>query len=221
MQARAPAHLENASPAAENHLTLSFCSRKIRRLNIPGEDIMGTSHRVFAALSLFVVCGTVLTIAQGQQSGVTVTPTDIPAKGVICEVTVAAQVPYVWDALTKTASLQAWDGASATVDLRTGGDWVIRYPDGGSGGGTVSTIVPEEKVEMSGLSPEQFPTARKTRTHIVIELKPTPDENSTIVRLTQVGFRTGDEWDKAYDYATKQNAELLKSLQQHFAAAAK
>jgi uncharacterized protein YndB with AHSA1/START domain len=206
----------------ENHLTRFPSRRKIRPLNIPGENTMRCLPRFFVALALFAASGPILAIAQtGQQNGVTVTPTNVPAKGVICEVTVAAQVPYVWDALTKTQSLQSWDGANATVDLRTGGDWLIRYPDGASGGGTVSTIVPEEKVEMSGLSPEQFPNVRKTRTHIVIELKPTPDENSTIVRMTQVGFRTGDEWDKAYDYAVKGNADLMKSLQQHFAAAAK
>jgi hypothetical protein len=36
------------------------------------------------------------------------------------------------------------------------------------------------------------------------------------VRLAQTGWKTGDEWDKAYDYLAEGNAEILNNLRQRF-----
>jgi hypothetical protein len=36
------------------------------------------------------------------------------------------------------------------------------------------------------------------------------------VRLTQTGWKTGEEWDKAYDYLAQGNAQLMEILQRRF-----
>jgi hypothetical protein len=36
------------------------------------------------------------------------------------------------------------------------------------------------------------------------------------VRLAQTGWKTGNEWDKAYDYLAEGNAEILNNLRQRF-----
>jgi uncharacterized protein YndB with AHSA1/START domain len=46
------------------------------------------------------------------------------------EVTVAASVKAVWDALTDPGELAAWFGAEAEVDVRVGGAVRFRWPDG-------------------------------------------------------------------------------------------
>jgi hypothetical protein len=39
---------------------------------------------------------------------------------------------------------------------------------------------------------------------------------STLVRLTQTGWKTGEEWDKAFDYLAQGNAQLLTTLRRRF-----
>jgi hypothetical protein len=41
-------------------------------------------------------------------------------------------------------------------------------------------------------------------------------KGSTVVRLTQTGWKEGDEWDKAYDYLAGGNAQLLETLKRRF-----
>jgi len=150
------------------------------------------------------------------QSHVTVTRTAAPEKRLDFEVTVPATVEQVWEALSTSKGLSTWLFPNAVVDLRPGGDWIVKFPGGSTGGGTIIAFVPQQKLEIAALAPDQFPTVRRERTHATFELRAAPDGKSTVVHLAQTGWKSGEEWDKAYDYLAGGNAELLESLRQRF-----
>jgi uncharacterized protein YndB with AHSA1/START domain len=101
------------------------------------------------------------------------------------------------------------------VDLRAGGEWTVHYPGGKTGGGTIVGFVPLRSVEMRAMAPEQFPTVRSERTKALFEFETAGAE--TRVTLTQSGWKQGKEWDDAYDYLAKGNAQLLGQLWYRFA----
>jgi uncharacterized protein YndB with AHSA1/START domain len=156
-------------------------------------------------------------VAQTKQEGaVTLTRSSSPEKRLDFEVNVPAPPAAVWEALSTSKGLSTWLWRDAVVDLRVGGDWLVNFPGGSTGGGTITAFVPGKSIEIAALAPEQFPTVRRERTHAVFEIKGTEDGKSTIVHLTQTGWKSGEEWDKAYDYLSEGNAELLSNLRQRF-----
>ena len=54
--------------------------------------------------------------------------------------------------------------------------------------------------------------AERTRARFQFE----SNEDFTVVRLTQTGWRKGAEWDHAYQYLTVGNAQLLATLCRRF-----
>lgn len=148
------------------------------------------------------------------QSPVQVTKTPIPHKALILEVTVPATRTAVWEAFTTSDGLSTWLTPGAVVDLKKGGEWTAHFPGGKTGGGTILSVVPESEVVMAALAPEQFPTVRAERTTARFEFESKGD--STVVRLTQTGWKSGDEWDKAFDYLTRGNTQLLETLRRRF-----
>jgi uncharacterized protein YndB with AHSA1/START domain len=120
----------------------------------------------------------------------------------------------VWKAFATSEGLSTWLTPDAVVDLRPGGEWTAHFPGGSTGGGTILSFVPEKELVLSALAPDRFPTvrARRTRAQFRFEAK----GNSTIVQLTQTGWKTGDEWDNAYEYLAVGNAQLLATLHHRF-----
>jgi uncharacterized protein YndB with AHSA1/START domain len=136
-----------------------------------------------------------------------------PQKLVI-EVEVPAPVDQVWRAFATSEGLSTWLTPKATVDLRAGGEWTARFPGGSTGGGTIISFVPEKEIIISALAPDKFPHVRAERTRALFQFEPRGD--STIVRLTQTGWKTGDEWVRAYGYLLAGNAELMATLHKRF-----
>ena len=136
------------------------------------------------------------------------------------EVTVPATRAEVWKAFSTSEGLSTWLAPNAVVDLRPGGDWIVRFPGhsagvpGSSAGGTIVSFVPLKEIVLSALAPEKFPTVRAQRTTAKFELE--DHGKGTLVRLTQTGWKDGDEWDRAYEYLTAGNAELLATLHKRF-----
>ena len=148
-------------------------------------------------------------------SPVTVARLDKPEKALRFEAIVSAPVDEVWKAFTTSEGLQTWIWRDAKVDLREGGDWLVLYPGGKTGGGTILSFEPKSKLVLSAMAPERFPHVRAERTRAVFEFAPAgPGE--TRVTLTQTGWKQGKEWDDAYEYLSKGNAQLLAQLQQRF-----
>jgi uncharacterized protein YndB with AHSA1/START domain len=120
----------------------------------------------------------------------------------------------VWKAFATSEGLSTWLTPGATVDLRAGGEWTARFPGGSTGGGTIVGLVPQRELVLSALAPDRFPTVRATRTQVRLEFEALGDQ--TQVRLTQTGWKSGIEWDNAYEYLIVGNAQLLAALNRRF-----
>ncbi|HVN93473.1 MAG TPA: SRPBCC domain-containing protein [Terracidiphilus sp.] len=147
-----------------------------------------------------------------------VTSADNPAPGrkLVIELEVPAPTGDVWKAFTTSEGLATWLAPQAHVDLRPGVDWIVSFPGAKStGGGTIVSFVPENQLVLSALAPDQFPHVRAERTRAVFDFE--PRGRATLVRLTQTGWKTGDEWDRAYEYLIAGNAQLMSALHRRFA----
>jgi uncharacterized protein YndB with AHSA1/START domain len=137
-----------------------------------------------------------------------------PPRQLVIEIEVPGPVSEVWKVFSTSEGLSTWLFPNATVDLRPGGDWLVHFPGGSTGGGTIVSFVPEKEIVIAALAPDKFPNVRATRTHAVFQFE--PRGNSTVVRLTQTGWKSGDEWTRAYEYLAAGNAQLLASLHKRF-----
>lgn len=135
-------------------------------------------------------------------------------KRLVIEIEIPAPLPDVWGAFSTSEGLSTWLFPNATVDLRPGGDWLVHFPGGSTGGGTIVSFIPQKEMVLAALAPDQFPHVRAERTHAVFEFE--AHGKSTVVRLTQTGWKTGAEWDRAYAYLAAGNAQLLSSLYKRF-----
>jgi uncharacterized protein YndB with AHSA1/START domain len=135
-------------------------------------------------------------------------------KVLVLEVTVPAPLNAVWEAFTTSEGLSTWLTPGAVVELKEGGEWTAHFPGGSTGGGTILSFVPEKELVLSAMAPDKFPTVRVTRTKARFQFEAAG--NSTIVRLTQTGWKDGEEWVKAYEYLTVGNAQLLATLHHRF-----
>jgi uncharacterized protein YndB with AHSA1/START domain len=157
----------------------------------------------------------VLTLAAQAAAPVTVEQLTAPEKALRFEVTVPAPLDEVWDAFTTRDGLQAWLWKDCRVDLRPGGDWIVQYTPTATGGGTIVSFEPRREIVIRALAPEQFPTVRKVRTNATFRFE-AAGLKATRVTLLQTGWQAGEEWDAAYAYLAKGNAQLLTQLQRRF-----
>jgi uncharacterized protein YndB with AHSA1/START domain len=141
-------------------------------------------------------------------------PSTSQEKALVIEVSIPAPRAEVWKAFATSEGLSTWLTPGAVVDLRPGGEWTAHYPGGHTGGGTIVSFVPEQEMVLSAMAPEQFPTVRATRTRARFQFEEAGI--ATIVRLTQTGWQSGPEWERAYEYLTSGNAELLATLHRRF-----
>ena len=161
---------------------------------------------------VLVVCMSV-TVAFPQSAEKPV-KTGVDDKVLMLEVTVPAPFGAVWQAFTTSEGLSTWLTPGAVVDLREGGEWTAHFPGGSTGGGTILSFVAEKELVLSALAPDRFPTVRATRTKVRFQFE--AKGGSTLVRLTQTGWKDGEEWAKAYEYLTVGNAQLLATLHHRF-----
>jgi uncharacterized protein YndB with AHSA1/START domain len=137
-----------------------------------------------------------------------------PEKVLTIEVSIPAPRAAVWRAFATSEGLSTWLTPGAVVDLRQGGEWTAHFPGGKTGGGTILSFVPEEEIVIAAMAPEQFPTVRSERTRARFRFESRGD--FTVVQLTQTGWKSGVEWDRAYEYLTTGNAQLLATLYRRF-----
>jgi uncharacterized protein YndB with AHSA1/START domain len=131
------------------------------------------------------------------------------------ELTIPASVHDVWEAFTTKQGLSSWLAPDVSVELKPGGDWLVKFP-GSTGGGTIVSFVPEKEIMISALAPDRFPHVRAARTHAVFKF--TSTGNGTLVSLTQTGWQSGAEWDAAYEYLAAGDAQMLALLHHRFVA---
>ena len=167
-------------------------------------------------VGLFAIIGLSQETQTIKQGAITVTKTYQPVKRLDFEVEVNASPKEIWSALTTSEGLKTWLAPEVKVELKKGGDWVVVFNGASAGGGTITDFIPGKSLTIAAMAPESFPTVRRERTTAVFEVKPTSNPKTSIVRLTQTGWKTGEEWDKAFNYLAKGNAELLDQLRQRY-----
>jgi uncharacterized protein YndB with AHSA1/START domain len=165
---------------------------------------------------LLLVVVTAVGAAFAQSSSVAVSRETKPVKALIFQVVVPAPRADVWRAFTTSEGLSTWLTPGAVVDLRNGGEWTAHFPGGKTGGGTIVSFIPQQEVVMSAMAPEKFPTVRAERTTAKFQFEEKGD--MTLVRLVQTGWKSGKEWDDAYEYLAAGNAQLLETLRRRFVA---
>jgi len=150
-----------------------------------------------------------------KESHVAVAKLKEPEKALRFDVVVPAKPADVWQAFTTSAGLDTWLWQDCTVDLREGGGWIVHFPGGKTGGGTIISFRDGQQVVIHAMAPERFPEVRTVGTTAVFDFA--PEGEGTRVTLTQTGWRPGKEWDDAYDYLASGNAQLLEQLYERFA----
>ena len=172
--------------------------------------------RTVLTVWLMMACAAAPYLARGaEKAGVDKAAHGAAAEqALVIEVMVPAPVGEVWKAFTTSDGLMTWLTPNAVVNLREGGEWTAKFPGGSTGGGTILSFVPEKELVISALAPDKFPTVRATRTRARFQFE--AKGSSTVVRLTQTGWKEGDEWVKAYEYLTVGNAQLLATLHHRF-----
>ena len=160
-------------------------------------------------LAVLVLAGAELASAQSATSSQRMEPQKL-----VIEFEVPAPVGEVWRAFSTSDGLKTWLGPDAVVDLRAGGEWTVRFPGGSTGGGTILSFVLEKEMAIAALAPDKFPHVRAERTKAVFSFE--PRGNATVVRLTQTGWKSGEEWTRAYEYLLAGNAQLMAMLHRRF-----
>ena len=164
------------------------------------------SFFVAAAVVTAAVAAERLTVPQAASATVAANA-DASEKMLRFEITVPAPRAEVWKAFATSEGLTTWLAPNSNVELKPGGEWMVHFPGGSTGGGNIVSFVPQKEIVISALAPDQFPTAR-------FELE--DHGKGTLVRLTQTGWKDGEEWDRAYEYLTAGNAQLLATLHRRF-----
>jgi uncharacterized protein YndB with AHSA1/START domain len=76
------------------------------------------------------------------------------------------------------------------------------------------SFVPEKELVLNALAPDKFPHVRADRTRAVFQFE--ARGSTTVVRLAQSGWKSGEEWTQAYEYLIAGDAQLLATLHKRF-----
>jgi len=142
---------------------------------------------------------------------------------VLTKETIADGTPaQVWAAWTNPKEMSKFfAAASSIIDLRVGGTYELHMvpeaPPGSRGceGCTVLSYLPLRMISFTWTAPPSIPGLRDKgiKTHVVVTMDEA-EAGKTRVRITQMGFGEGDDWDKCYAYFDKAWPKVLERLGQ-------
>jgi uncharacterized protein YndB with AHSA1/START domain len=139
------------------------------------------------------------------------------------EVDIAAPVADVWAAWTTPAGVRSFLAPACNIDLRIDGAYDILFdPDAPAGqrgaeGMRILVLEPHKRFAFTWNNPPSLPAIRAQRTMVILELS-APTAKTTRLRLTQLGWGSGADWDKAFTYFARAWGDIvLPRLQQRFA----
>jgi len=144
------------------------------------------------------------------------------------EVTVNASVEEVWEAWTTSDGATMFFAPRARIELTPGGSYELyfdleapRGSRGGEGCGVLS-FLPLEMLSFEWSAPPEFPMVRKEQmrkhTWVVLQFYKLGN-NRTKVRLTHLGWRKGEEWEKVFQYFLRAWDIVLGRLERMFSTA--
>jgi len=136
-------------------------------------------------------------------------------------VIVPAPIGDVWKAMTTEKGVVTFFAPGAAVELAVGGKYEMYFapkqPKGQKGGegNKILSFSPEEMLSFTWNAPPSLPEVRKEKTWVVLTFKPL-EAGKTQVSLIHLGWRIGEEWQKALQYFDKAWEVVLGRLQYRF-----
>jgi len=137
------------------------------------------------------------------------------------EVTVPASVDDVWNAWTTTDGIKSFFSDSAKIELRVGGPFEVYFnnavPYGlqGSEDCRILSFLPYQMLTFEWNAPPEFGELRNQLTRVVLFFEKI-SENDTRVILSHLGWGTGADWDKVFDYFNRAWSYVLANLKKRF-----
>ncbi|MCL4221883.1 MAG: SRPBCC domain-containing protein [Phycisphaerales bacterium] len=134
-----------------------------------------------------------------------------------------ANLQQAWHAWATTAGLESWLAGSADVDLRPGGRYATNADGKVGEPGTIELNIlafdPPYMLAYTTTAPaDEFPNvAAAGDTWAVVTFQPL-DEHHTLVLHSALGWREGEEWDRARAFFAHANRRVLDMLRRHFQA---
>jgi uncharacterized protein YndB with AHSA1/START domain len=147
----------------------------------------------------------------------------VPVKQIAKEVEVEAPLAEVWRVWTTAAGAEEFFAPRARVELEPGGAYELLFmPDNapGSRGAEdlkVLSYLPMEMLSFDWSFPPSIPSLRGSgaRTWVVVQLSDLGD-GRTRVRLNQLGWHEGADWDRGFEYFQEAWDVVLGRLKQRF-----
>ena len=137
------------------------------------------------------------------------------------EVKVNAPIEQVWNAWTTNEGATRFFAPKARIELTIGGFYELYFdleaPKGSQGGEgcRVLSFLPMEMLSFEWNAPAEFPSVRKKHIWVVVQFNPV-SKDQTKVRLTHLGWREGEEWEKVFRYFLRAWDIVLGRLQHTF-----
>jgi uncharacterized protein YndB with AHSA1/START domain len=134
-----------------------------------------------------------------------------------------APVEDVWRAWTTDDGVRTFFAPGSRIEPRVDGAYEILFsPQGepgrrGAEGARLLVLEPPRRLAFTWDAPPDQPAIRAQRTIVYVDLEP-EGARRTRLRFTHLGWGTGPDWDKAYDYFDRAwNAVVLPRLRHRFA----
>ncbi len=138
------------------------------------------------------------------------------------EAIINATIENVWDAWTTSKGAEAFFAPKANIKLGIGGPYELYFdpdaPEGsrGSEGMKILSFLPMEMLSFDWNAPPQYPTVRGDQhTWVVVQFNAI-DSSKTRIRLSHVGWKEGDEWNKVFQYFKRAWDVVLARLEYRF-----
>lgn len=137
-------------------------------------------------------------------------------------VAIRATPAEVWNAWTTNEGIRSFFAPDADIELAVGGKYEIffndtlPYGEKGSEGCTVLELSPNSMLSFTWNAPPAIPVLRENGEFTKVAINLTPDHDKTEVRLSHFIDKTGDDWDRYYDYFNRAWDVVLGRLYTRF-----
>lgn len=129
------------------------------------------------------------------------------------ETTLHASLTEVWKRWTTAEGLVSFFAPACNIELKPDGPFeIFFFPDNppglrGADGQRVMAVDPRKLLSFTWNFPPEIPEIREQRTLVIVRFEEHGD--STKLSLSQVGWGTGDTWDRGFNYFSRAWSEVI------------
>ncbi|MDD2772095.1 MAG: SRPBCC domain-containing protein [Elusimicrobiales bacterium] len=138
---------------------------------------------------------------------------------IVKEAVVAASRAEVWRAWTTSEGAMTFFAPKANISLAIGGPYEVYFDPAdermGTKGLKILSYLPEEMISFQWNAPPDMPVVRRELCWVVVQFSDAGD-GLVKVRLTHLGWKEGEEWDKAFNYFQRAWDFVFDNLKRRF-----